>query len=159
MNRALVQRRLLTVAALILPISVVVIGFVLDIPTCPSKALFGVPCPGCGLTRGTLAMLGLSFEQMWHFHPLTPILAPLMVFALFDGALIEGRWLPAERSPSRWLARHWPKAIPLRWIGISLAALVLATWLYRLVSGTHVDGVHFEQGALLKHIIGAATAL
>lgn len=54
----------------------------LDLPMCPSAAAFGIPCPGCGLTRATLAALHGHFAQAFHYHPLFLLVTPVYVFVL-----------------------------------------------------------------------------
>lgn len=36
---------------------------------CPSQILFGFPCPGCGLTRAGVLVLGFRFGEAWQMHP------------------------------------------------------------------------------------------
>ena len=37
---------------------------------CPIKQIFGVNCPGCGMTRAFLSALRLDFCAAFHYHPL-----------------------------------------------------------------------------------------
>ncbi|MBN1607712.1 MAG: DUF2752 domain-containing protein [Polyangiaceae bacterium] len=48
----------------------------LDVPLCPLAGLLGWPCPGCGLTRAALALLGGHFAAAWKFHPLVFVVLP-----------------------------------------------------------------------------------
>jgi hypothetical protein len=50
-----------------------------EFPLCPMASTLGVPCPGCGLTRATLALLRGDFSSSWHLHPLAWLLTPLFV--------------------------------------------------------------------------------
>ena len=57
--------------------------FASHIPVCPSAGLFGVPCPGCGMGRATLALLRGDLGAALHLHPLVPLAAPVFIgFAL-----------------------------------------------------------------------------
>jgi hypothetical protein len=78
-----------------------------DFPLCPMAGTLGVPCPGCGLTRATLALLHGDVTGALHFHPLVWLLAPL--FIGFVGAsmldLLRDRPSPPRSSRIRWNAR------------------------------------------------------
>ena len=50
-----------------------------DFPLCPLAGSMGVPCPGCGLTRATLALLHGDVRAALHFHPLVLLLTPLII--------------------------------------------------------------------------------
>lgn len=99
-----------------------------DFPLCPMASSFGIPCPGCGLTRATLAMLHGDVRGALLLHPLVWLLTPL--FVLFAGSgVIElvrspesGPWL---RSPIRWSGRAFNIA------AIGLLALTLGVWVLR----------------------------
>lgn len=51
--------------------------------TCPIKALTGVSCMGCGMTRAWLAALRLDFQKAFYYHPLfvVPLLVVIYSFA------------------------------------------------------------------------------
>ena len=51
----------------------------LRLPICPSATLLGIPCPGCGLTRATLAALAGDFAQAFALHPLVFVLTPVYI--------------------------------------------------------------------------------
>jgi hypothetical protein len=51
---------------------------------CPSKIFFGVPCPGCGLTRAGVSMARLDFAGAWKLNPMIyslPLLSILWVLS------------------------------------------------------------------------------
>ena len=67
---------LITVAALYSVLFLLGIG-------CPIKFISGLSCPGCGMTRATLALLRLDFGAALHFHPVSfvmPLIFGLLVF-------------------------------------------------------------------------------
>ena len=48
---------------------------------CPFRALTGYLCPGCGMTRAGVAILGGDFAKAWQYNPLSLTLLP--VFSLY----------------------------------------------------------------------------
>ena len=51
--------------------------------TCPIKALLGVSCPGCGMTRALLSCLRLDFAAAFHYHPLFWAVVPVLCLLFF----------------------------------------------------------------------------
>jgi hypothetical protein len=97
-----------------------------DFPLCPLAGSFGVPCPGCGLTRATLALLHGDVRGALRFHPLVLLVAPLVAI-LASAAAFELLRDPAKpRTP--WL--H----LKTRTVSLAAAALftlTLGVWLAR----------------------------
>ena len=54
---------------------------VLGITTCPSKALFGIPCPGCGISRAFMSALQLNFAAAFEYNPLW-VLVPVVLIVV-----------------------------------------------------------------------------
>jgi Protein of unknown function (DUF2752) len=100
-------------------------------PLCPTAFFLGIPCPGCGLTRATLALAQGKLALALHFHPLAPVVAPLFVGAiaqtLFD--FVRGPVLAAD--PRRTLAPAWWNRAPGIALASAFGALVLGVWLAR----------------------------
>lgn len=46
-------------------------------PSCPSRSVFGIYCPGCGSQRAIHALLHGDFSLAWSFNPVLVILLPL----------------------------------------------------------------------------------
>ncbi len=46
-----------------------ILFFVIFKEVCPTQILFGLPCPGCGLTRAGVLLLRFRFVQAWEMHP------------------------------------------------------------------------------------------
>ena len=59
--------------------------------TCPIKHLFGISCPGCGMTRAWLAAVRLDFVVALQFHPLWWTL-PLFALAFLFFRHKKVRW-------------------------------------------------------------------
>lgn len=83
--------------------------------TCFLKSIFGIPCPGCGMTRAVLAALQLHFAEAFTLHPMFWSLPILVLYVLYDGQL-------------------WKNKIINRSVLVLLALGFLANWLARLFS-------------------------
>ena len=52
---------------------------------CPAKRLFGVPCPGCGMTRAVRLLLHGDVASATAMHPLVWLVVPLgLAFAVLE---------------------------------------------------------------------------
>ena len=89
------MNRLLRVASMAACAGAFALAVQSDFPLCPLAGSFGIPCPGCGLTRATLALLHGDVRGATHFHPLVLLLAPLVV-----GVAVASAW-NLLRAPGR----------------------------------------------------------
>lgn len=95
----------------------------LDVRACPSWFAVGVPCPGCGLVRATIALATGQFAEAWRLHPLVFVVVPVALAEPFR------RW-------------RYPRAAA--WAAV---LVLVGTWAFRLATGTHPDGIRPDQGA------------
>ena len=65
-------------------IGVLGVLILLDIYKCPFKALTGIPCPGCGMTRAVLFACKGDFRKAFHYHPLWIIAVPLVLVEILN---------------------------------------------------------------------------
>ncbi len=72
-----------------------VVAFSGDFPICPMAGTLGIPCPGCGLTRATLAVLHGHLWQGMHLHPLVLLVTPIYVTVVVLGIISYVRGPPA----------------------------------------------------------------
>jgi len=86
---------------------------------CASRLMWGVPCPGCGLTRAFCFMSHGEFEAALQFNPLAP------VAALYVGAI----WLYYVL----FVSRGGPPAWPTDKIAASAMVVAMTFWAGRLV--------------------------
>lgn len=96
----------------------------LRIPLCPFALVTRHPCPGCGLTRATLALLGGHVHDAVHLHPLVFIVTPVIGVAFTYNALAyvrRGEWFASERLRSRWLTSAW----------VALGVAMVTLWIAR----------------------------
>jgi hypothetical protein len=98
-----------------------------DFPLCPLAGTFGVPCPGCGLTRATLALLRGDLASALHFHPLVWLLTPL--FVGFVGVSLLELVRGPSRSPRRARVRWNTRTVTV--LATCLLVLSFGVWLAR----------------------------
>jgi hypothetical protein len=98
----------------------------LGAPLCPFAAVTGRPCPGCGLTRATLALVHGHVREALGYHPLAPLVSPLVVGFLAYGAAAYVR-------KGRWPATQGVAAGRLVAVGLALWALLLGVWIARFL--------------------------
>ncbi len=89
--------------------------------TCMSRDLFGVECPGCGLTRSYIHLMHGHWNDAWEMHRIGWLLFIATVFQL-PYRLIALRIGDRELIPIQ----------ASRWIGSGLIALLIANWLIGL---------------------------
>jgi hypothetical protein len=61
--------------------------------SCVFQTLFGIACPGCGMTRAMIAALQLHFKEAFGYHPMfwsVPIL--YLYFLLDEGIFRRKLW-------------------------------------------------------------------
>jgi hypothetical protein len=71
--------------ALVSGLLLVAVAFVvgLDVAVCPMAGVLGIPCPSCGMTRATVALVVGDIRRSWAIHPgLLPALVYLGAAAL-----------------------------------------------------------------------------
>ncbi len=57
---------------------------------CPMKLIFGIDCPGCGMTRACKAFLRLDFVAAFQYHSLFPIPILVCIYLIFRKKLFIG---------------------------------------------------------------------
>lgn len=91
---------------------------------CLIRRTLGLPCPGCGLTRGLSQLLQGNLARAMALHPLAPLAAA-------DAAVGWGLWglVLYGLAPA-------PPARTVRLVLLAQLALFVAFWLGRLATGT-----------------------
>ena len=87
---------------------------------CPIRWLTSVPCPGCGISRASVALASGRPGAAFALHPAVFVLLPLAVVT----------WLWPKRLATAWgtLPRRWQRAF----VAAALVALV-ARWVALVV--------------------------
>jgi hypothetical protein len=95
----------------------------LTLPTvCGSRLLFGIDCPGCGLTRSFVALAKGDLAASFRYHHLGWVLA-LAVLAQIPYRIWRLRELKTQSVERRW---------PL-WFGQSLIVLLIGNWVGKML--------------------------
>ncbi|NHZ73488.1 MAG: DUF2752 domain-containing protein [Nitrospirae bacterium] len=95
------------------------------LPACAFKTLAGIPCPTCGMTRATLALVNLDLMAALRVNPL----ATGLVMAFVVGGLVAGlaALLGRPLKEPRWDLR------PAERLG--LVMVIVANWAYLVSRG------------------------
>ena len=100
---------------------------------CPFRWLFGVSCPGCGMTRALLAAVFADFKTAFAYHPLFPLLIPVGVYIVLY--MFFGMRVPSRRQN-----------IYL----ILIAAVMVLVYVLRLIQGDPVIMPDPESGLIAQ---------
>ena len=49
---------------------------------CPFESIFGICCPGCGMTRAFIALIQFDITASFHYHPLYPIVIVVVIYLI-----------------------------------------------------------------------------
>lgn len=89
------------------------------LPLCPTKALLGINCPGCGGLRMTYSLLHGDLPAALHYNAVALAALPLLAYAW--GAWTVGRW--RGRQVRSWQHQRWAPMVAL--------AVTLTWWVVR----------------------------
>lgn len=98
---------------------------------CFFRQLFALPCPGCGLTRGSLLALDGHFREAFALNPAAPLF--VLGVALCAAALLALALMRRARQP---LAAARPRRrlrAGVRAYGALLGAVLVVNWLAELL--------------------------
>ncbi|MBC8570765.1 DUF2752 domain-containing protein [Zongyangia hominis] len=108
---------------------------------CPLYAVTGVPCPGCGITRGAAALLRLDFAGAWQANP------SVYLAAVYAGVFV----LCVLRGNTRFFRN---KRVWWCFVGVILAVYAVRMVLYF----PHTTPMNFDASALLPRIFANFSA-
>ena len=98
----------------------------LGVSTCAFRNTFGIPCPGCGLTRSFIAVSHGDFAAAIRSHPLGIIIYCCMLIYMI-------KWATEALLRRRFLAQLEEKtSVPVLW---TLIFGLVGVWLFRLATG------------------------
>ena len=91
--------------------------------SCTARLLFGINCPGCGLTRAFISISRGEFANAWNFNP--------AAFVVYLFVIIQIPWQTYQLS--RILrGRQCVEAIWIYILPVLVAVLLFTQWLVRL---------------------------
>lgn len=93
-----VRRRALGALGLAALVSILALS---SIWRCPLASLFHLPCPACGMTRASSALLRGEVSLAFRMHPLVFVAGPLLALVLPAELYWEVTRGPAQRPPWR----------------------------------------------------------
>ena len=101
------------------------LGLILaGVTVCPFALVTRQPCPGCGLSRATMALARGDLPAALHFHPLVPVVLPAAAAYV---ALGLWRWLKNGRFESFAAERGRLSTA----IAVVLGVLLFGVWIAR----------------------------
>lgn len=109
--------------------------------TCVFFDVFGIPCPGCGMSRALFSLLQLDFKAAFMYHPL------IFVMPFIGGYIIKNRYLQTSYD------KNFPKFIKitcLMFIILYIIRLVLIFPTVPLV--INEDAIIFKVLEIIKSI-------
>lgn len=103
---------------------------------CPTRLLFGVPCPGCGMTRALINILLLEFKEAFEYHLF------IYVWIMFGAYCVWFRYIKGVRI------RYFKQLL------ISIIVAMLVYYGYRMYTFyPGVEPINYTKGNLLERII------
>ena len=60
-------------------LTLIIVLYIFKIDICVSKLVFGVPCPGCGMTRAYVSLLKLNIHDAFFYHPLFFLISIILI--------------------------------------------------------------------------------
>ncbi len=104
--------------------SVFLPGFASAMPeTCSAQRLFGIDCPGCGMTRAFISISSAQFSRAWNFNPAS--------FIVYFFVAVQIPWhtfqiwrLTARRQP---LVTAWAYMAP-----IGVVVILTINWIWKI---------------------------
>lgn len=106
---------------------------------CPAYLIFGIPCPGCGMTRAWISLFSGDITKAFYFHP-----------AFLAAAIIAVCVILSEIKPK------FKKSKVITAIYLVLCVAFLATYIYRMiVFFPNEEPINYNENSLLAMIIRA----
>lgn len=100
---------------------------------CPFLYFFGIPCPGCGMTRALIAAARLDFKAAFYYHPLFFVVIIAAVYMLLK---LTGRVSVSKKAENNLL-----KAICI---------LFITVYIIRVLTGSKIVSSDFSHSVIYR---------
>lgn len=100
---------------------------------CPFLYFFGIPCPGCGMTRALIAAARLDFKEAFYYHPLFFVVIIAAVYMLLK---LTGRISISKKAENNLL-----KAICI---------LFITVYIIRVLTGSKIVSADFSHSVIYR---------
>lgn len=100
---------------------------------CPFLYFFGIPCPGCGMTRALIAAVRFDFKAAFYYHPLFFVVIIAAVYMLLK---LTGRVSVSKKAENNLL-----KAICI---------LFITVYIIRVLTGSKIVSADFSHSVIYR---------
>lgn len=100
---------------------------------CPFLHIFGIPCPGCGMTRALISAVRLDFKEAFHYHPLFPI---VIVWAVYMLLKHMGKIKVSKKTENRLL--------------LAVCILFITVYIIRFLTGSDIVAADFKNSVIYR---------
>lgn len=116
-------------------LAIALLIFVVDV-YCPLETIFGIPCPGCGMSTALYYVLRLDFATAIYFHPMV-----LVCILYFMGIGIV------------YLKYHTFQVKIVKIFTIIFVGLLIITYIYRMINIFPEYPMLYNENSILGRII------
>lgn len=100
---------------------------------CPFLYFFGIPCPGCGMTRALIAASRLDFKEAFYYHPLFLVVIIAAVYMLLK---LTGRVSVSKKAENNLLK--------------GICILFIIVYIIRVITGSKVVSTDFSHSVVYR---------
>ena len=97
-------------------------------PGCPSRQLFNVECPGCGMTRSFVALTHGQWKLAWDYHRIG-----IVLYVYFAARVLAHAWFLVRPEA----ASHRVGEAVYNLTAWSMIVLLLGNWLFGICAGSN----------------------
>lgn len=100
---------------------------------CPFLHFFGIPCPGCGMTRALLSAVRFDFREAFYYHPLYGVVIAAVIYMLLKHT---GKIKISKAVENKLL--------------LAVCILFIAVYIVRFIAGSDVVSADLKNSVVYK---------